>query len=355
VSYYQPNPYRVLGLAPSASLAEVKRAYRRLVTELHPDHHPDDPQALKRFYQVQDAYELLGDATRKAAYDKTQAPSPWQPAPPRPPRPAAPAPSAERQAPVWVPPRKQPSYWPARTVLFLIVAIPAVFYASLTFPFLGHHSSPTAPFSIPLPPTATLMFTAPSCPTHWVSVKDPRADLEAAVATTAHAASGYIDLVKSAVAVQDHTGCAALTFIEPGIASSEQAIIWLTLAYRGPGLSVSEQVQVDLKRADAKTTNISTLRTSASNSATQTADDARLRVIAVVGDTLYLRFHLLDRLPAFNSRSPALERLSWSVVAVTIGSGHEVGDTAPVYSAGLGLEPPLEMVRQSDGHVINRS
>lgn len=61
--------YRTLGLTSSATAEEIKRAYRRLAKELHPDRHPDDAAAHERFKEVSSAYSVLGDPERRAAYD----------------------------------------------------------------------------------------------------------------------------------------------------------------------------------------------------------------------------------------------------------------------------------------------
>ncbi len=63
------NHYQVLGVAPTASAAEIKRAYRRLATELHPDKHGGDRHYEERFKAVAVAYGVLGDADRRAQYD----------------------------------------------------------------------------------------------------------------------------------------------------------------------------------------------------------------------------------------------------------------------------------------------
>ena len=47
----------------------VSRAYRKLARELHPDTHPDDPEAAERFKEVTAAYDVLGDPTRRDEYD----------------------------------------------------------------------------------------------------------------------------------------------------------------------------------------------------------------------------------------------------------------------------------------------
>ena len=62
--------YDVLGVARTASDAEIKRAYRQLAKQYHPDQNPDDQNAEQRFKTVNQAYEVLKDAKRRAAYDQ---------------------------------------------------------------------------------------------------------------------------------------------------------------------------------------------------------------------------------------------------------------------------------------------
>ncbi|MBN9264512.1 MAG: DnaJ domain-containing protein [Hyphomicrobium sp.] len=61
--------YTVLGIARGAQEDEIRRAYRRLAKELHPDVRPDDPAASERFKRVTAAYDILGDATKRRRYD----------------------------------------------------------------------------------------------------------------------------------------------------------------------------------------------------------------------------------------------------------------------------------------------
>lgn len=55
------DPYQVLGLEPDASDEEVKRAYRRLAKQYHPDLHPNDPDAARKMQQINAAYEQIKD------------------------------------------------------------------------------------------------------------------------------------------------------------------------------------------------------------------------------------------------------------------------------------------------------
>lgn len=64
------DPYDVLGLGRSASEAEIKRAYRKLAKENHPDRRRDDPKAQSKFSEISAAYEILGDKDKRARFDR---------------------------------------------------------------------------------------------------------------------------------------------------------------------------------------------------------------------------------------------------------------------------------------------
>ncbi|MBY8822513.1 DnaJ C-terminal domain-containing protein [Sphingomonas colocasiae] len=64
------DPYATLGVARGASEAEIKKAYRGLAKELHPDRNKDNPKAAERFSQVTAAYDLLTDKDKRARFDR---------------------------------------------------------------------------------------------------------------------------------------------------------------------------------------------------------------------------------------------------------------------------------------------
>ncbi|MBS0222458.1 MAG: J domain-containing protein [Proteobacteria bacterium] len=63
------NPYDVLGVAPTASAADIQIAYRKLAKKLHPDLNPGDRAAEEKFKEVAGAYDLLGDAEKRKRFD----------------------------------------------------------------------------------------------------------------------------------------------------------------------------------------------------------------------------------------------------------------------------------------------
>ncbi len=63
--------YQVLGVPQSASQLAIKRAYRKLAKQIHPDLNPDDPEAEERFKEVSLAYDVLSDPDKRWAYDQS--------------------------------------------------------------------------------------------------------------------------------------------------------------------------------------------------------------------------------------------------------------------------------------------
>ena len=62
--------YEVLGVQKSASADELKKAYRQMAKKYHPDLHPNDKEAEQKFKEINEAYEVLSDADKRAKYDQ---------------------------------------------------------------------------------------------------------------------------------------------------------------------------------------------------------------------------------------------------------------------------------------------
>lgn len=62
--------YRVLGVSKQATEQEIKKAYRKLAQQWHPDKNPDDAQAAERFKEINEAYQVLSDPQKRGQYDQ---------------------------------------------------------------------------------------------------------------------------------------------------------------------------------------------------------------------------------------------------------------------------------------------
>ena len=64
------DPYRALGVSKDSTEAEIKRSYRKLARQYHPDRNPDDAAAEERFKSIQKAYEEIGTAEARREFDE---------------------------------------------------------------------------------------------------------------------------------------------------------------------------------------------------------------------------------------------------------------------------------------------
>lgn len=64
------DPYQVLGVARTASEADIKKAFRRLAKVSHPDKNQDDPKAKERFEEINSAYQIVGDKEQRGKFDR---------------------------------------------------------------------------------------------------------------------------------------------------------------------------------------------------------------------------------------------------------------------------------------------
>src|SRR5262244_895156 len=62
--------YEILGVSRSAKEEEIKKTYRKLARKYHPDLNPNNKQAEEKFKEIQEAYEVLGDAEKRQKYDQ---------------------------------------------------------------------------------------------------------------------------------------------------------------------------------------------------------------------------------------------------------------------------------------------
>src|SRR5947209_15451704 len=70
----RPDYYKVLGVGKGASEEEIKKAYRKLARQYHPDRNPGDKKAEERFKEISQAHDVLSDAEKRKAYDRGSGP-----------------------------------------------------------------------------------------------------------------------------------------------------------------------------------------------------------------------------------------------------------------------------------------
>ena len=62
--------YEVLGVNRNASLEEIKKSYRRLARQYHPDANPGNKDTVEKFKEINEAYQVLSDSEKRATYDR---------------------------------------------------------------------------------------------------------------------------------------------------------------------------------------------------------------------------------------------------------------------------------------------
>ena len=70
----RPDYYKILGVGKNASDEEIKKAYRKLARQYHPDTNQGDKKAEERFKQISQAHDVLSDADKRKAYDRGSSP-----------------------------------------------------------------------------------------------------------------------------------------------------------------------------------------------------------------------------------------------------------------------------------------
>src|SRR5689334_23631488 len=70
----RPDYYKTLGVGKNATDEEIKKAYRKLARQYHPDRNPGNKKAEERFKEISQAHDVLSDPEKRKAYDRGQSP-----------------------------------------------------------------------------------------------------------------------------------------------------------------------------------------------------------------------------------------------------------------------------------------
>ena len=69
-SRHRQDPYEILGVSRGAAVEEIKNCYRKLAMQYHPDRNPGNQEAEEHFKEISQAYDILIDPDKRAAYDR---------------------------------------------------------------------------------------------------------------------------------------------------------------------------------------------------------------------------------------------------------------------------------------------